>query len=266
MCGITGIFAPGGHGRIDAGALASMSAALALRGPDDHGLHLEKSLGFGFRRLSIMDLSAQANQPFFSEDGSIVLICNGEIYNYRELQRGLLARGHRFRSACDVEVLVHLYEEQGCEFLAGLNGQFALALCDRRQDRLLLARDHVGIAPLFYTETQGQWLFASEIRALLKHPGVEPKVDLTGLDQMLCFPGLVSPHAFRRHPVPEARSLPAGRSRGQPAGWSTGTWFTRPAVSWGLWLRRKIALRSWRRNFARQWRTGSRPMCRWAST
>ena len=196
MCGITGIFAPGGHGRIDAGALASMSEALALRGPDDHGLHLEESLGFGFRRLSIMDLSAEANQPFFSEDGSIVLICNGEIYNYRELQRGLLARGHRLRSACDVEVLVHLYEEQGCEFLAGLNGQFALALYDRRQDRLLLARDHVGIAPLFYTETQGQWLFASEIRALLKHPGVEPKVDLTGLDQMLCFPGLVSPRTL----------------------------------------------------------------------
>jgi asparagine synthase (glutamine-hydrolysing) len=149
----------------------------------------------GFRRLSIIDL-AGGDQPIFNEDRSIVVLCNGEIYNYPELKHELIAKGHIFQTGSDVEVLVHLYEEQGIEFLNKLNGQFAFALYDGRQQKLFLARDHFGICPLYYTVARGEFIFASEIKAILKHPWVQREVDLTGLDQLLSFPGLVSPRTM----------------------------------------------------------------------
>lgn len=196
MCGISGIFSLDPARPVDSTALSGMVQSLAHRGPDDRGFFTAPGLGLGFSRLAIMDLTT-GNQPHQNEDGSIISICNGEIYNFPELRQELEARGHRFRTRCDVEVIVHLYEEDGPECVRRLNGQFAIALYDTARHRIWLARDHVGIAPLFYTWTGSgddrQLLFASEIKALLACPDVRPAVDLTGLDQVVTFPGLVSP-------------------------------------------------------------------------
>ncbi len=191
MCGIVGAFSVG-KAITHEDLVRSMADELTHRGPDDSGLFSNENLAFGFRRLSIIDLS-HGNQPLFNEDESVVLVCNGEIFNYEELRHELLAKGHRFRTGSDIEVIVHLYEECGMDLLHKLNGQFAFALYDRRLKQLFLARDHVGIAPLFYYQDEESFLFASEIKALLKYPGVQRQVNLTGLDQVLTFPGLVSP-------------------------------------------------------------------------
>ena len=193
MCGIAGIFQRRGGPTVDERLLQAMCRPLEPRGPDAYGQFLEPNLALGIRRLAIIDLET-GDQPFFNEDRSVVSVCNGEIFNYRELRAGLEAKGHRFRSRCDVEVLPHLYEQYGINFVSELNGQFAFALFDRAEQRLFLARDHVGIAPLFYTQVGESLVFASEVKALLEHPGVPRSVHLTGLDQILCFPGIVSPH------------------------------------------------------------------------
>lgn len=192
MCGIAGIIDLRGRPTVEKGLLAAMADTLIHRGPDDAGFHVEENWGFAFRRLSIIDL-ATGNQPHYNEDRQIVSVCNGEIYNYRELKEMLAAKGHRFRTTCDVEILVHLYEEDGPEFLNRLNGQFSLAIFDKNKQSLLLARDHVGITPLFFTEAEGCFIFASEIKAILKHPSIRRAVDLTGLDEVFTFPGIVSP-------------------------------------------------------------------------
>ena len=195
MCGIAGIHGFDAAVPIDPHALAAMTEALAHRGPDDHGYHMGLGIGLGFRRLSIIDLET-GNQPIWSADRSVVCICNGEIYNYRELRAQLETRGHRFRTRSDIEVLPALYIEHGLDFVTHLNGQFAFALWDERRRRLVLGRDHVGIAPLFYTATSAGLLFASEIKSLLKHAATPRRVDLTGLDQVLTFPGPVSPRTL----------------------------------------------------------------------
>ncbi|HET6978717.1 MAG TPA: asparagine synthase (glutamine-hydrolyzing) [Pyrinomonadaceae bacterium] len=195
MCGITGYIDLENDGRVEKRVLVDMADSLVHRGPDDCGYFVERQVGLGFRRLSIIDKQG-GNQPFYSEDGSIVSICNGEIFNYQELRESLIKKGHLFRTRCDVEVLPHLYEEYGDDFLQMLNGQFAFALYDRRNRRLLLARDHFGINPLYYTVTDNLFIFASEIKAILRHPSVHAEVNLTGLDQVLSFPGLVSPQTM----------------------------------------------------------------------
>ncbi|TRW90373.1 asparagine synthase (glutamine-hydrolyzing) [Candidatus Methylobacter oryzae] len=195
MCGIAGIYHLAGEQPVERALLQTMVDSFAYRGPDDDGFYQEPGLGLGFRRLSIIDL-ASGNQPISNEDDTLVLICNGEIYNYRELQADLIKQGHRFKTACDIEVILHLYEQYGVELLQRLNGQFAFALYDKRQKRLMLARDHVGIAPLFYTVAGQRFIFGSEIKAILKYPAVERRVDLTGLDQIFTFPGLVSPRTL----------------------------------------------------------------------
>lgn len=205
MCGFVGIYQPHDSPPADAKLLQRMTETLAHRGPDDQRLHRERGLSLGFRRLSIIDLEG-GQQPIYNEDESVILVCNGEIYNYRALRERLRRSGHQFRAEVDVEALVHLYEEHGPAFLEQLNGQFALALYDRRRRLLLLARDQVGIAPLFYFQHQETLLFASEIKALLEHPLVERRVDLTGLDQVLTFPGPVSPRTL----FEGVKSLPPG--------------------------------------------------------
>ncbi len=192
MCGIAGIVDLKGNPTAEQAVLEAMAETLVHRGPDDAGFHVEERWGFAFRRLAILDLTT-GNQPHYNEDRTIVSVCNGEIYNYRELRETLIARGHRFQTTCDVEVLVHLYEEYGREFLNRLNGQFSFAIYDTKERILFLARDHVGITPLFFTEAGGSFIFAAEIKAILKHPAVQRAVDLTGLDQIFTFPGIVSP-------------------------------------------------------------------------
>lgn len=195
MCGFTGYADTRGERQANQEVLSRMTSSLVHRGPDSDGYFLEGSIGLGFRRLSIIDLNG-GDQPFYNEDNSVVLLCNGEIYNYRELRKELIEKGHSFRSSCDVEVLLHLYEEEGTNFLNRLNGQFAFVIYDRNKKLLFLARDHFGINPLYYTMADGVFIFGSEVKAILEHPLVERAVDLTGLDQVLSFPGLVSPRTM----------------------------------------------------------------------
>jgi asparagine synthase (glutamine-hydrolysing) len=205
MCGFVGCFDLRAARAAEPDLLVSMADTLLHRGPDSSGYFAEGPLGLGFRRLSIIDL-AGGDQPLYNEDRSLVLVCNGEIYNHRELRRELERKGHSFRTNSDVEVLLHLYEEEGTGFLNRLNGQFAFALYDRRRKRLFMARDHFGINPLYYTVADGVLIFASEIKAILAHPSVERAVDLTGLDQVLTFPGMVSPRTLFKN----IRSLKPG--------------------------------------------------------
>lgn len=197
MCGIAGIFNTRQDMPPNKEYLAAMTAALSHRGPDDQAIFTDGAAGFGFKRLSIVDV-VNGNQPFFNPDRSVMLICNGEIYNYKELRKELYAKGYSFNTHCDVEVIVNLYMEYGTALLHKLNGQFAFALYDKNRHLLFLARDHFGICPLFYFELNGSLLFASEIKALLKHPLVRREVNLTGLDQMFSLPGNVSPETMFR--------------------------------------------------------------------
>jgi asparagine synthase (glutamine-hydrolysing) len=195
MCGIAGYADLRERDRPDPRVLARMADTLVHRGPDARGTHLADNVGVEVLRLSIMDL-ATGDQPIANETGDVVVCCNGEIFNHEALRDELRAAGHRFRTACDVEVLVHLYEEVGTELVHRLNGQFSFVLHDLRRGRLVLARDHVGITPLHYTVTGGLLVFGSEVKALLTHPAVRREVDLTGLDQVLVLPGLVSPRTM----------------------------------------------------------------------
>ncbi len=165
MCGIAGIFNFGTEAPADREALARATSAMVHRGPDDEGFHFDGPLALANRRLSIIDLPG-GHQPISNEDGTLWITFNGEIYNYRELQRDLKSRGHRFRTASDTETIVHLYEERGVECLEDLRGMFAFALWDSRARRLLVARDRLGVKPLFYRVSGGSLRFASELRAL----------------------------------------------------------------------------------------------------
>jgi asparagine synthase (glutamine-hydrolysing) len=192
MCGIAGVFDSGFRETVRESLIISMANAIAHRGPDELSCFVQDNVGLGIRRLSIVDV-LHGHQPFFNSDRSVVLVCNGEIYNYRELRRELEARGYAFTSNCDVEVLVPLYLEYGANFLERLNGQFAFAIFDKRNNSIFLARDQFGICPLFYSFLDGQLIFGSEIKAILEHPMVKREVNPEGLDQVFTFPGLVSP-------------------------------------------------------------------------
>src|SRR5437867_1291670 len=165
MCGICGILSFQGE-RIDVHQLTTMRDSMTHRGPDDAGVFVGDEIGLGFRRLSIIDLDS-GHQPMDNEDGSIVVIFNGEIYNYKALRSYLLEKGHVFRTKSDTEVIVHLYEELGEAFVDRLNGMFAIAIWDRKLKTLVLARDRVGEKPLYYTRTRGHFYFASEIKSFL---------------------------------------------------------------------------------------------------
>ena len=195
MCGLAGFIDMRSERKPDQELLVRMTDKLVHRGPDSAGYFVDHSVALGFRRLSIIDLES-GDQPIYNEDGSVVLMCNGEIFNYLELKKVLIQKGHSFRTNSDVEVLLHLYEEHGIDFLDKINGQFAFVIYDRKHRRLFLARDHFGINPLHYSIINGLFIFASEIKAILEHPQASREVDLTGLDQTLSFPGLVSPRTM----------------------------------------------------------------------
>jgi asparagine synthase (glutamine-hydrolysing) len=187
VCGIAGFAVSGEGGRIpDAATLQAMCDTLIHRGPDGEGMHWDPRVGLGMRRLAIIDL-AGGGQPIANEDGSVLTVYNGEIYNYRELRAELTSAGHRFRTQSDTEVIVHAYEEWGDEFLARLNGMFGLAVYDRRQGRVLLARDHVGIKPLYYAWTRGCLVWGSEIKALLASGAVDRALDVDALGQFVAW-------------------------------------------------------------------------------
>src|SRR5438552_3564040 len=185
MCGIAGGIDLSGRRPFPAGALKRMADALVHRGPDEDGYLELPGLGLASRRLSIVGL-ADGRQPITNEDGSVAVIFNGEIFEYPELRAGLESRGHTFRTHCDTEVIPHLWEEHQERLFAQLRGQFAFALWDQRRQRLVLARDRLGICPLFWTRqvvAGGEWLlFASEIKGLLASGLVEARPDVHGID------------------------------------------------------------------------------------
>jgi asparagine synthase (glutamine-hydrolysing) len=192
MCGICGVVHKDGA-PVDAPALERMAAALAHRGPDDSGIEALGAVGLGHRRLSIIDLSPDGHQPMGNEDGSVRIVFNGEIYNFRELRAGLEQRGHRFRSRSDTEVILHLYEELGTDCLSRLRGMFAFAIWDEPRRRLFLARDRVGKKPLYYADTASRFLFGSEIKAILVAGGVERQPDRQALYHYLTYQYVPSP-------------------------------------------------------------------------
>jgi asparagine synthase (glutamine-hydrolysing) len=204
VCGICGF-----AGFEDAALLARMTASLAHRGPDSDGFFRSREASLGFRRLSIIDLST-GEQPLANEDGSLHVILNGEIYNYRELREGLERRGHRFCSRSDVEVVVHLYEEDGPALVHHLEGMFAFALWDDRKKRLLVARDRLGIKPLYFAQRGGRLLFASEAKALLQDPTLPRRLDAVAVERLLRYLYLPGPQA-----------LLAGVERLPPGSWLT---------------------------------------------
>lgn len=203
MCGICGIVSSKGSPDLD--AVGRMNGTLVHRGPDDEGLFERGPVALAARRLSIIDL-AHGHQPIANEDGSVVVVQNGEIYNYRELQRELEGAGHRFATDCDTEVLVHLYEEHGDSFVGRLRGMFAIALWDDRRQRLLLARDRFGIKPLYYRLVDGELSFASELKAMLAQPGFSRSIDPEALAAYLAFNSIPAPLTI----FSEARKLPQG--------------------------------------------------------
>ncbi len=202
MCGITGVFRYDPDTRrsappLERGRLAQMCRTLTHRGPDDEGTHLEKHLGLAMRRLAIID-PAGGKQPLYSERHDTVVVCNGEIYNFRQLREQLRAAGHRFTTNSDCEVLVHLYEAHGLGMLSRLRGMFAFALWDARRERLLLARDRIGIKPLYVADHEGALVFGSELKAVAASGLIPREVDPAGLHHYLSLNYVPAPFSMLR--------------------------------------------------------------------
>ena len=197
MCGIYGFRARDSSEPPNVDVLRRMAQTLVHRGPDGGGEHFDGVLGFGMRRLSIIDLE-NGNQPLANEDSSLWIVFNGEIYNYRELAKELSARGHHFRTRSDTEAIVHLYEEEGESCVERLRGMFAFAIWDARQRSLFLARDRLGIKPLYYATTAKGFVFGSELKALLACPWLERSVDPAAISAYLRFGYIPDPQTLLR--------------------------------------------------------------------
>src|SRR4030042_6638517 len=205
MCGIAGIFNLHSAKEISMDTLKRMAFMLRHRGPDGFGFYTDENIGLAHARLSIIDLEG-GWQPIYNEDKSICIIFNGEIFNYLELRKTLVNKGHEFYTRSDTEVIIHLYEDHGADCLKYLNGQFAFALWDRNNERLFIARDRAGIRPLFYTFIDGSIIFASAIKALLTDKRVKREIDPFALDQIFTFWTTIPPRtAFKN-----IFELPAG--------------------------------------------------------
>jgi asparagine synthase (glutamine-hydrolysing) len=219
MCGIAGVLYAEPDRTPDRSSLRAMGQAIAHRGPDGEGYLAEPGAGLVHRRLAIIDLEG-GRQPLGNEDGSVQVVFNGEIYNYQELTAWLQGRGHRFQTRSDTEVLVHLYEEEGDRLVERLRGMFAFALWDRRRRRLLLARDRVGIKPLYVYRDAEKLLFGSEVKAILAHPEVEAGIDPAALEDYLAYGMVLGPRSIfeRIEKLPAAHVLQAEAGRWhQPA-------------------------------------------------
>ena len=187
MCGICGVVNTDRGEPVDVRLIAHMRDTLAHRGPDDKGAYIGPGVGLGHRRLSIIDLRPEGRQPMANEDGSVRIVFNGEIYNFKEHREWLLSRGHRFKSRTDTEVIIHLYEEMGVECLKLLRGMFAFAIWDEGKRLLFIARDRLGKKPLYYRFDECRFMFASEIKALLAHPSVGAEPDPAAINHYLAF-------------------------------------------------------------------------------
>lgn len=205
MCGICGIVSSSPDRPVDQSALADMCQLLYHRGPDDEGIYIDNYAGLGIRRLSIIDL-VTGHQPMCNEDGTIWLVFNGEIYNYRELRIQLEKKGHVFKSRSDSEVIVHAYEEFGDAFVHQFNGMFAFGLWDATQKRFLLARDRLGIKPLYYSASRDRVVFGSELKAVISHSSVPRDIDHEALDLFLSLEYVPGPRTI----VKNVHKLPPG--------------------------------------------------------
>ncbi len=195
MCGIAGFVHPKLERPEAAALLQRMTRSLSHRGPDEDGLHMDGPAGLGHRRLSIIDLEA-GRQPIFNEDQTKAIVFNGEIYNFRTLRERLLAQGHRFRTSSDTEVILHAYEEYGEKCVEHLRGMFAFAVWDRTKQQLFLARDRVGIKPLYYYWNGETCLFGSELKAILEDPSVPRELDVQALDEYLTYLYIPAPRTI----------------------------------------------------------------------
>src|SRR5262245_20281185 len=225
MCGIAGVLYADPQRVPDQAVLQAMGHAIAHRGPDGEGTLCEPGLGLVHRRLAIIDLEG-GRQPLGNEDGSIQVVFNGEIYNYQELTAWLQGRGHRFHTHSDTEVLVHLYEELGAGLVERLRGMFTFAVWDRPRRRLVLARDRVGIKPLYVYRDPEKLLFGSELKAILAHPGVRADLDVTALQGYLAYGMVFGPRSIFRQveKLPPAHVLTV----------APGQWDVPPRSYWRL--------------------------------
>ncbi len=216
MCGIAGIFDLRGRRPIDPGLLERMNQSQLHRGPDDGGVHIEPGVGLGHRRLSIID-RAGGHQPLFNEDGSVAVVFNGEIYNFQEIANDLTRRGHRFRTHCDTEVIVHSWEEWGEECVHKFRGMFAFAIWDRNEGSLFLARDRLGVKPLYYAELEdGHLLFSSELKAMFVHPRLSRSLDPYAVEEYFALGYVPDPRTILQQvkKLPPGFTLKAGRAKG----------------------------------------------------
>ncbi|MCL4539964.1 MAG: asparagine synthase (glutamine-hydrolyzing) [Bacteroidetes bacterium] len=191
MCGITGIFNLTGE-PVSINILKRMTDVVRHRGPDGEGFWVDSFVGFGHRRLAIIDLSPLGHQPMQNEDGSLIISYNGEVYNFHNIRAELQAKGYTFRSRTDTEVLLKAYQEWGKECIKKFNGMFAFAIWDKRDNSLLLARDRYGIKPLYYYLEKGIFLFASEIKSMIEHPAFSVKVNVRALNEYFSFQNVFS--------------------------------------------------------------------------
>jgi asparagine synthase (glutamine-hydrolysing) len=209
MCGICGIWEYGANeGRVELSLVERMRDEMRHRGPDDEGSLLfdQQRGGLGFRRLSIVDLSKAGNQPMRGCTDRVWLVFNGEIYNHARLREGLEQRGHVYASRTDSETILHLYEERGLDFVNEIEGDFGIALWDAEREQLVLARDRIGVKPLYFYHKDGRFIFASEIKAILQHPAVTPEIDEESLYHYLTFLTTPAPRTLFR----DIQKLPAG--------------------------------------------------------
>ncbi|MBK8120776.1 MAG: amidotransferase 1, exosortase A system-associated [Sulfuritalea sp.] len=216
MCGITGIFDTRGKREIDRAVLHRMNETQFHRGPDEGGLHIEPGVGLGHRRLSIIDLST-GQQPLYNEDSSVCVVFNGEIYNYQELIPELQALGHVFHTRSDTEVIVHAWEAWGEKCVERFRGMFAFALWDRNRDTLFLARDRLGVKPLYYALLEdGTCLFGSELKSLLAHGGLRRDIDPLAVEEYFALGYVAEPRCIFRRAKKLAPAHTLTMRRGQP--------------------------------------------------
>src|SRR5690242_1008529 len=194
MCGITGYVNFGGDAA-EASTTRAMMARIPHRGPDETGLHLDGPCALGHVRLSIVDLAA-GQQPMATPDGRYWITFNGEIFNHAELRERLQKQGHVFRTRCDTEVILHLYQTKGKDCVHEMNGQWAFAIWDAYEQTLFLSRDRLGIRPLYYTRTAGQFVFGSEIKSIFAHPAVKRQLNPRALNDLLTIWSTVAPETL----------------------------------------------------------------------
>ncbi len=205
MCGIAGVIYDDRSRAVQPEELKRMSDTLTHRGPDDEGFFVDQNVGLAMRRLNVIDL-VTGHKPISNEDGSVWIVFNGEIYNFPELRRELESKGHRFSTNTDTETIVHAYEEYGEDCVKKLNGMFAFAIWDQRLRKLMLARDRLGVKPVYYFLNERALVFGSEPKAVIEHPEVPAALDLEALDSFLTFEYVPAPLSIFQG----VKKLPAG--------------------------------------------------------